>query len=98
MDCSGFTQQIFDTFDIELSRISYNQANDGLTVSKDELQMGDLVFFDTNGSNNGRISHVGIYIDDNNFIHSDTTNGVSISDLNNSYYSQNYVKSVRILN
>ncbi|OON92113.1 MAG: glycoside hydrolase, partial [Epulopiscium sp. Nele67-Bin001] len=90
VDCSGFTQQIYDTFDIELSRVSYNQANDGLTIEKDELQMGDLVFFDT--GNNGTISHVGIYINDDNFIHSDMTNGVTISDLNSSYYSENYVK------
>ncbi len=95
VDCSGFTQQVYDAFDIDISRVSYQQAKDGPTISKNELQTGDLVFFDT--SNNGGISHVGIYIDDDNFIHSDSTNGVMVSSLNNSYYSQNYVKGIRVM-
>ncbi len=42
VDCSGFIQQLYDTFDIEISRVSYQQADDGETISKDELQTGDV--------------------------------------------------------
>ncbi|MGL4738768.1 MAG: NlpC/P60 family protein [Cellulosilyticaceae bacterium] len=97
VDCSGFTQEVFDYFDIEISRVSYMQANDGATVPKSQLRCGDLVFFDTSGVNNGNISHVGIYMGDNQFIHSDSTRGVSISKLSNPYYTRNYVKGVRLL-
>ncbi len=95
VDCSGLTQQLFNTFDIEISRVSYNQANDGIPVEKSDLQAGDLVFFNTIGSN---ISHVGIYIDEDQFLHSDSTRGVMVETLSNPYYSRNYVKGVRILN
>ncbi|ONI39578.1 glycoside hydrolase [Candidatus Epulonipiscium fishelsonii] len=97
VDCSGFTQQLFDTFDLEISRVSCNQANDGNIIKKADLQSGDLVFFDTDGVNNGSISHVGIYINEGQFLHADGTNGVMISDLGNPYYSRNYVKGVRII-
>ncbi|ONI46096.1 glycoside hydrolase [Epulopiscium sp. SCG-B10WGA-EpuloA2] len=97
VDCSGFTKEVYDAFGITISRVSYQQANDGNDIDKAELKTGDLVFFDTNGSNNGNISHVGIYMNNNKFIHSASTNGVMISNLNSPYYAQNYVKSVRIL-
>ncbi len=97
VDCSGFTQGVYEAFNIDISRVSYLQAKDGATISKNDLETGDLVFFDTSGNNNGNISHVGIYIDEGKFIHSDSTNGVMISSLNNPYYTQNYVKSVRVI-
>ncbi len=97
VDCSGFTKEVYNAFDIKISRVSYQQANDGDHVEKDELETGDLVFFDTDGVNNGHISHVGIYMKEDKFIHSDGTKGVMISSLDSPYYKQNYVKSVRIL-
>lgn len=97
VDCSGFTQEVYKAFGINISRVSYMQAKDGQSIEKNHLRAGDLVFFDTVGSNNGGISHVGIYVDDNKFLHSDGTNGVMISNLNSSYYSRKYVKSVRVL-
>ncbi|MGL4345965.1 MAG: NlpC/P60 family protein [Cellulosilyticaceae bacterium] len=97
VDCSGFTQEVFDYFDIQISRVSYMQANDGQTIPKSELRCGDLVFFDTSGVNQGNISHVGIYMGDNQFIHSDSTRGVAISNLSSPYYTRNYVKGVRLL-
>lgn len=96
VDCSGFTQGIYKRFDIELNRTSYMQALDGRTIPKSELRSGDLIFFDTNGVNRGRISHVGVYVGDGEFIHSDMTKGISIAKLDNSYYKRNYVKSVRV--
>ncbi len=97
VDCSGLTQKIFKTFDIDISRVSYMQATDGTRVDKSELKPGDLIFFDTTGANNGRISHVGIYAGDDQFLHADSTKGVTLSSLSNTYYTRNYVMSNRIL-
>lgn len=98
VDCSGLTKQIFEGFDINISRLSYTQVNDGIEIDKSELRPGDLVFFDTNGINTGKISHVGIYAGNNLFLHADSTNGVMLSSLSNEYYKRNYVTSSRILN
>jgi len=98
VDCSGFTQEVYKAFDVEISRVSYMQAKDGQTVDKKNLRTGDLVFFDTVGSNNGGVSHVGIYMENSKFLHSDGTHGVMISDLNSPYYTRNYVKGIRVLN
>ncbi len=97
VDCSGFTQQVFGAFDIDISRVSYMQALDGEEVSKNELRTGDLIFFDTTGINNGQISHVGIYMGDGKFIHSESTRGVTVSNLSSGYYTRNYVKAIRVL-
>ena len=97
VDCSGFTQQVFGAFDIDISRVSYMQAEDGEEISKDELRTGDLIFFDTTGINNGNISHVGIYMGDDKFIHSESSKGVTISHLSSNYYTRNYVKAIRVI-
>ena len=97
VDCSGLTKKIYESFDINISRLSYTQVNDGKKVSKSELRPGDLVFFDTSGVNNGKISHVGIYAGDGMFLHADATKGVTLSSLSNTYYVRNYVTSSRIL-
>ncbi len=96
VDCSGFTQGIYKEFDININRTSYMQALNGRAVPKNNLQSGDLIFFDTNGVNRGNISHVGIYVGNGEFIHSDMTKGISIAKLNNPYYQRNYVKSIRV--
>lgn len=100
VDCSGFVYAVMRDNGISLSRTSSSQANNGYTISKSELVKGDLVFFDTSGSNNGRISHVGIYIGDGNFIHSSSGNkwGITIDSLYSGYYTRTYVKSARVLN
>lgn len=95
VDCSGFTQGIYKEFDININRTSNMQVLNGRPVSKNELKSGDLIFFDTTGVNTGRISHVGVYAGDGEFIHSNTSKGISIAKLDNSYYKKNYVKSVR---
>lgn len=98
VDCSGLTKKVFEGFDINISRLSYTQVNDGKKVKKSELRPGDLVFFDTSGVNNGQISHVGIYAGDGLFLHADCTKGVTLSKLSNAYYTRNYVTGSRILN
>lgn len=93
-DCSGFTQYVFKQFDIELPHSSSAQASKGNPVEKKDLRAGDLVFFNTSGDG---ISHVGIYLGNNKFVHSATDDGVIISDMSEKYYAQRYVKARRVL-
>lgn len=94
-DCSGFTTFVFKQFDIDLSRTSSSQAKEGTAVSKKELRAGDLVFFNTNGKS---ISHVGIYLGNDEFVHSASNKGVIKSKLSEAYYAKRYVTARRILN
>lgn len=94
-DCSGFTSYVFAKFDIELTRTSRSQAEEGNWVAKEDLRPGDLVFFET--GKKGIISHVGIYIGDNMFAHSASDDGVVKSSLDESYYKKRYVTARRIM-
>lgn len=98
VDCSGLTKGVYETFDINITRLAATQVEDGKIVDKKELRPGDLVFFDTTGQNTGKISHVGIYAGDNMFLHADGTRGVMLSRLDSPYYTRNYVTSSRIIN
>jgi hypothetical protein len=82
-DCSGFTQRVFIDGGSSLPRTTSGQFNVGASVSKDNLQPGDLVFFNTNGIG---VSHVGIYIGSNNFIHASSSRGVMISSIYDPHY------------
>ena len=95
-DCSGFVQYVYKHFGYSLSRSSGIQANDGVAVSKSNLQPGDvLIFRDTS---NTRIGHVGIYIGDGQFIHaSNSRTGVITSSLSTNAYQKRYVGARRIL-
>ncbi len=94
-DCSGFTSYVFKQFGVSLPRTSASQATVGTPVSRAELIPGDLVFFNTYGG----ISHVGIYVGDDNFIHSTVPGDiVRISSLDSAYYSSRYVTARRIMN
>jgi peptidoglycan hydrolase-like protein with peptidoglycan-binding domain len=94
-DCSGFTKFIYEKFGINLPRSSSEQASIGTKVSRDELQVGDLLIF----SNTYRTgpSHTGIYLGNNKFIHASTsTKGVIISDLNSDYYRKHFSYGRRV--
>lgn len=94
-DCSGFTKYIYEKFGIELPRTSSEQANVGTKISKDELQVGDLLIF-SNTYKSGP-SHTGIYLGNNKFIHASTYDkGVIISDLNSGYYSSHFSYGIRL--
>ncbi len=100
VDCSGFTLSVFKNFGINLNRIAVDQYSNGYRVSKSELQAGDLVFFDTNGGNNGEITHVGIYMGDGNFIHSSSSSsgvGITVTSLSKNYYVNGYVGATRVI-
>ena len=95
-DCSGFVQYVYKHFGISLSRSSKTQANDGVAVSKSDLQPGDILIF--KNTSKTAIGHVGIYIGNNQFIHaSNSKTGVIISSLSSSSYQQRYVTARRVL-
>ncbi|MCC3868666.1 C40 family peptidase [Terrisporobacter mayombei] len=98
-DCSGFTYYVFkNAAGITLPRTSSLQSNYGTYVSRSNLKPGDLVFFDTVGSNNGGVTHCGIYIGNGQLIHAASGQGrVVINDLNSSYYVNAYVNARRVL-
>ena len=95
-DCSGFTTYVYKHFGISLNRSSRDQIKNGTSVSKSNLQLGDIIIF--NGSSNTSIGHVGIYIGDNKFIHAaNSKEGVIITSLSSSYYQKRYVGARRVI-
>lgn len=88
IDCSAFTQVIMkEVYNIQLPRTSQEQFNLLQPIAIDELQEGDLVFFNTGGRG---ISHVGIYLQNNKFLHASTSQGVTITDLNDKYWNPKF--------
>jgi cell wall-associated NlpC family hydrolase len=73
-DCSGFTQKVYKVTGIKIPRNSRAQAKVGEYIKYEELQKGDMVFFDTNRKKTGRVNHVGIYLEDGKFIHASSGN------------------------
>ncbi|WP_407946786.1 C40 family peptidase [Paenibacillus tarimensis] len=94
-DCSGFTSYVFRQFKIELPRTSAAQSKVGKKVAKENLQAGDLVFFNTSGKG---VSHVGIFVGNGKFAHSSSSKGVTISKLSDSYYVKRYMGARRVMN
>lgn len=99
-DCSGFTMYVFSLFGYSLPHSATSQWNSsGVYVEKSDLQPGDLVLFNDPARNAGKAcSHVGIYIGDNQFIHSSSSRsgGVIISSLGENYYSSYYKGAKRV--
>ena len=97
VDCSGYVFAVMQKFGVTLNRNSASMTSNGVPVKKSELAPGDLVFFDTD--RNGGISHVGIYIGNDQYIHSSSGNksGVIISDITDSYSQTTYVTARRVL-
>lgn len=97
-DCSGFVKYTMDQFGIALPRNSAEMAKTGKRILKKDAKPGDLIFFNTNGSN---ISHVGIVTENTDgvikFIHSSTTRGVVYSSTSDGYYARTFVCVNRIL-
>jgi len=95
IDCSGLTSKVYSSaINKQLPRSTRDQYQQGMRISKDELQFGDLVFFNTTG----RIpSHVGIYIEDDLFVHASVSYGVTISSLESSYYKKRFIGGRRLV-
>lgn len=94
-DCSGLTKYLYATAKgINLPRLAADQANVGTTVSLDNIQPGDLVFFGKRA-----ITHVGIYVGDGKYVNASTPKkGVIYGYINTSYFKQNLNRIQRILN
>lgn len=91
IDCSAFMQEIFDkAYGISLPRSTAEQKQIGQKISKNELKQGDLVFFRKN-------NHVGIYLGNGKFMHASTSQGVTISSMDEQYWARNYTQSRRVL-
>ena len=94
IDCSAFTHNVLlDVYDINIPRTAENQYDSCIHIKKEELQEGDLVFFQTTKR---KISHVGVYITNNKFAHASVSNGVMISDLNDAYWKPKYRGAGRV--
>ena len=99
-DCSGFTKYVYKKNGITLPRYSGHQANVGTRIAYDELQKGDLVFFDTAKGFHKKVNHVGIYIGDNKFIHaSSAKKQVMITSFSQKkFYKNRFLHGRRIIN
>lgn len=96
-DCSGLVQYSYKNFGINLPRTTMDQVDKGVAIKINNLENGDLVFFTTNTSAPSEVSHVGIYIGNNKFMHSPKPGDVvKISELTG-YYIQKFVIGKRII-
>ena len=96
VDCSAFVQTFIATlYGFMLPRTSAQQYQQSKRIRKDELSEGDLVFFKTRGRKAG-VSHVGVYLRNNKFVHASTSSGVMINDMDDTYYSAHYAGAGRV--
>lgn len=89
-DCSGMVMSVYlNVMGIKLPRNSAQQQDFCKKLKKKDVKIGDLCFFAT-GKDSDKVSHVGIMVDDNNFIHASTSKGVVVSDINQPYYVKTF--------
>ena len=94
VDCSGFVQLVFkNALGLNIPRSTNLLLKTGTQISRQQLSVGDLVFFKTGISKH----HVGIYIGKDQFIHASTSQGVTKSNLKSPYWSNHYWKATRVL-
>jgi cell wall-associated NlpC family hydrolase len=95
-DCSGMVMEVFLTvYGIKVHRNSAKMLEENCRViDLDDLKEGDLVFFCTNGDE--RVSHVGIYLKDNKFVHASSSRGVAVDDLRQNYYATHFHAAARV--
>ena len=88
-DCSGMVQFVYrETLNVSLPRTARDMAAAGKVINKNQLKVGDLVFFNTNGK---KFSHVGLYIGENRFIHAPSSkSSIKINYLSDKYYASRY--------
>ena len=96
IDCSAFVQVLMSgTYNVSVPRTAQEQYNTGNKIGMEELQEGDLVFFHTSGRT---ISHVGVYMLNNKFVHASTSGGVMFNDLNDNYWREKFRGATRVTN
>jgi len=88
VDCSAFSQFLFaSVYGLSIPRTAREQYNLTSRISRTQLTEGDLIFFNTRGG----ISHVGVYLQNNKFVHASTSGGVMISDIFDEYWVKRFV-------
>lgn len=94
VDCSGLVQSVFESeFRMSLPRTTEEQVRTGQRISRSSLQPGDLVFF-----RHGRKKyHVGIYLSNDEFLHASSSEGVTISSLDRSYWTERWWQARRLM-
>jgi lipoprotein Spr len=93
IDCSGFTCILYqEVYKKNLNGTAENIYEQSRSVSRSDLKEGDLVFFKIDSK---KISHIGIYLQNNKFVHASTKKGIMISDLNEEYFKKYYYKGGR---
>ena len=95
-DCSGMVMMVYqEVYGIKLNRNSAKMLEQNCRViDLDDLKEGDLVFFCT--SSDGRVSHVGIYLKENKFVHASSSRGVIVDDLRQNYYATHFHSAGRV--
>jgi lipoprotein Spr len=94
IDCSALTGLLLSSvYAVALPRTAREQYGATQKISREELTEGDLVFFNTRGG----VSHVGLYLSNDYFVHASVANGVTISSLNETYYNNKYIGAGRIV-
>ena len=95
-DCSGLVTYVYKQYGISVTRNASGQYRDnGVHIDKSNLYPGDLVFFSRNGNS---VTHVGIYIGNNKFVHASSSRvGVIISDLGSAYYTRVWFGAKRLV-
>ena len=95
IDCSALVNKIYESaYCFLLTGNSYSMFKSVKHLPKNELQEGDLVFFKT--TRNKSISHVGVYLGNNKFVHASRSKGVTVSDLTHPYYKNRFVNGGRV--
>jgi cell wall-associated NlpC family hydrolase len=95
VDCSGLVKMLFARLHIELPRSSREQIQAGERVAKEDMEIGDLVFFSSDGRNP---THVGVYIGNGRFLHAEQKAGhVIISNLSQPWYAQRFLGARRVV-
>lgn len=93
IDCSAFVRKIYQIFDIDLPRNTRAQSQVGISIDREELVEGDLVFFRTHRS----LGHVGIYIGNHEFVHASSTRKViRIDSMDTPYFQKRFQRAVRV--
>lgn len=99
LDCSGFVAVVFGYHGITLPHNSQAQSGLGTKITVvDDLRRGDIVFFSRSYKTSRRITHAGIYVGNNEFIHASSGQGVTITSLDDPFWKRRYEFGTRILN
>jgi murein DD-endopeptidase / murein LD-carboxypeptidase len=97
MDCSGLLVTVFAGHGIQLPHSSEEQARYGKIITRiEDLRKGDMVFFIKSYRTNNFITHSGIFLGDNKFIHTSSSDGVTITSLDDPWWNDRYLFGTRV--